>query len=449
LLLKLVNDPEIRVRYQLAFSLGEWNDRRAGVSLAKLAIRDFDHPQMRIAVMSSATRHVGDMLAAILSDRQARPPGTVLEQLVNLAVALDDRDALAKALVEITKPAEEDRLAWQFSAIAGLLDGLERRNLSLRNFFSEARPEAKEAVQKLDRAFDAARRVAMDTHAREADRLIAIRLVGRGLEGRSQETESLGELLRPQEPMTIQQAALAGLGRGSGERIANILLAGWKGYSPTLRAEVLGTLLRRQEWMLALLAAVERGEIVAGQISAAHQQKLLGHPEAAIRERAVKLFAATDSDRQKVVKQYEGVVDLAGNATNGHALYQQTCSVCHRLKGEGNETGPDLGSVADKPTAQLLEAILDPNRAVEARYFSYTAVTKSEREVSGIISVETPNSLTMKTATGAEEVILRSDLKQLTASGLSLMPEGLENNLKPQDLADVISYIKAGRKEAP
>jgi putative heme-binding domain-containing protein len=207
--------------------------------------------------------------------------------------------------------------------------------------------------------------------------------------------------------------------------------------------------LRRQEWISALLGAVERGEAAAGQIGTADQQKLLGHSQAAIRARAAKLFAATDSDRQKVVKQYEGVSDLVGDATRGHVIYQQTCSVCHRLKGEGNETGADLGSVADKPIAQLLEAILDPNRAVESRYFSYTAVTTSEREVSGIIAVETPNSITLKTATGTEDVILRSDLKQLTASGLSLMPEGLENNLKPQDLADVIAYIKAGRKETP
>jgi putative heme-binding domain-containing protein len=214
-----------------------------------------------------------------------------------------------------------------------------------------------------------------------------------------------------------------------------------------LRAQVLESLFPRQEWISELLGAVESGALAASQIGAAHQQKLLGHSQAAIRERAAKLFVETNSDRQKIVKQYESVCDLVGDAVRGHAIYQQTCAVCHRLKDEGNETGPDLGSVADKATAQLLEAILDPNRAVEARYLSYTAVTKSDHEVSGIIAVETPNSITLKTATGTEEVILRADLKQLTASGLSLMPEGLENNLKPQNLADVIACIKAGRSE--
>ena len=70
-----------------------------------------------------------------------------------------------------------------------------------------------------------------------------------------------------------------------------------------------------------------------------------------------------------------------------------------------------------------------------------TAVTQSGREISGIITAETPNSITLRGANGMEEVILRTDLKELTSSGLSLMPEGFEKIFKPQDLADLIAYI--------
>ncbi|MBI5775219.1 MAG: hypothetical protein HZA89_15965, partial [Verrucomicrobia bacterium] len=72
----------------------------------------------------------------------------------------------------------------------------------------------------------------------------------------------------------------------------------------------------------------------------------------------------------------------------------------------------------------------------------------SEREVSGIIAAETPNSLTLRAAGGVEEVVLRSELKALNASGLSLMPEGLEGVLKPQDVADLIAYIKTVRSNS-
>jgi hypothetical protein len=44
-------------------------------------------------------------------------------------------------------------------------------------------------------------------------------------------------------------------------------------------------------------------------------------------------------------------------------------------------------------------------------------------------------------AGGAEELISRGELKEFTSSGRSLMPEGFEAGLKPQDLADLISYV--------
>jgi putative heme-binding domain-containing protein len=90
-----------------------------------------------------------------------------------------------------------------------------------------------------------------------------------------------------------------------------------------------------------------------------------------------------------------------------------------------------------------LVAILDPNQAVEPRYLGYTAVTKAGDEFSGVLAAETPNSITLRAANGIEEVVLRDDLKELVGSGLSLMPEGFEKIFKPQDLADVISYLKS------
>src|SRR5438105_4529001 len=88
------------------------------------------------------------------------------------------------------------------------------------------------------------------------------------------------------------------------------------------------------------------------------------------------------------------------------------------------------------PNACALIAILDPNQAVEARYVNYAALTKSDREISGVITAETPTSITIRSPGGNEEVILRSDLKELTSSGLSLMPEGFEKALAPQQMAD-------------
>jgi putative heme-binding domain-containing protein len=149
-----------------------------------------------------------------------------------------------------------------------------------------------------------------------------------------------------------------------------------------------------------------------------------------------------NAERQKIVEAYSHVETLKGNPANGHALFKQICAQCHRVKDEGNAVGPDLGMMSDKPVSDFVIAILDPNRSVEVRYVNYTAALKNEREISGIIVTESANSITFKNSSGPEETILRSDIDDLRSSGLSLMPEGLENALKPQDLADVISYLR-------
>ena len=192
-----------------------------------------------------------------------------------------------------------------------------------------------------------------------------------------------------------------------------------------------------------MLAAIRSGAITAAEISPVHQQRLMRHTDTEIRGRAEKLFLAGNPDRQKVIAEYAAVSRLTADPEHGAALYRQNCAACHRLKGEGNNTGPDLGTVADKPIATLLVAILDPNQAFETKYINYTALTKSGREISGIIAAETPNSITLRNAGGTDETILRGDIKELTSSRLSLMPEGFENTLKPQDMADLIAFIRS------
>ncbi len=440
-LLKLAGDDSVRVRYQVAFTLGELPDIKAATALVKIARRDATNAQIQAAVLSSAPRHAEAMLKTLLAEKEP-PPVTLLEQL--LVLVLDNPDALAAALVEISKPRADEFATWQFEVIASLLDTLERRKLSLTKFSSGATPQLKAALQKLDLLFDRARASASKGSAS----LGALRLLGRGTNQQAQDLAILGALLRPQSPSAVQQAALAGLARGSGELVLKTLLEGWKSYSPSLRLDVVDILFRRQDWLLALLAAVERGEIPASQISTAHRQRLQSSSATVIRERAGKIFGAVNADRDKVAKSYDAVNDLVGEPVHGLAIYRANCAACHKLRGEGNEVGPDLGTVTDKTVPQLLEAIFDPNRAVESRYLSYTAVTLSDREVSGVITSETPNSISLKLQGGAEETILRAELKSLTGSGLSLMPEGLEAALQPQDVADLIAYIKGAGAQA-
>src|SRR6185295_17405396 len=93
--------------------------------------------------------------------------------------------------------------------------------------------------------------------------------------------------------------------------------------------------------------------------------------------------------------------------------------------------------------------IIDPNRAVEAKFTNYVAETKSGDVITGIITSETGAAITLISADGKPQTILRDYLKSLRSTGTSLMPENLENGYTPQDLADVIAFVRGANPQAP
>lgn len=150
----------------------------------------------------------------------------------------------------------------------------------------------------------------------------------------------------------------------------------------------------------------------------------------------------SSADRAEVIAGFAGVDRLTGDPTRGRQRFQEQCATCHRLRGEGHEVGPDLGMVATKPVDWLLTAILDPNQAVEARYRVWTVTLKSAEELSGLISAETANNIVIRMAGGVDHAVLRSDIAAMEQSKLSLMPAGFESALKPQDMADLLSWLR-------
>src|SRR5262249_42500016 len=150
------------------------------------------------------------------------------------------------------------------------------------------------------------------------------------------------------------------------------------------RTQVLDALLPREDGLKALLDAVEKKHLLPVEFDATRRQRLLTHKTTQVRDRAAKLFAdAINPDRQKVVESYRAVLTLQGDTGRGKQLFTKHCAVCHKFEGQGNEVGPDIGSVGDKSPEALLVAIFDPNRAVEARYLNYVAETKSGLTLSG------------------------------------------------------------------
>jgi putative heme-binding domain-containing protein len=194
--------------------------------------------------------------------------------------------------------------------------------------------------------------------------------------------------------------------------------------------------------MNALFDNIENGTVSANEISPANRQRLLKHPNHALQKRAEAIWNAQAGSRAEIIAKYQSATTLTGDSAKGATVFANTCATCHFLRGQGHAVGPNLAALSDKTPADFLTAILDPNAAVEPRFVAYNIETKDGRSLSGIVSAETATTLTLVQGGGGQETVLRSDIQEMRASGLSLMPEGLEQSMTAQELANLIAYLK-------
>ena len=142
-----------------------------------------------------------------------------------------------------------------------------------------------------------------------------------------------------------------------------------------------------------------------------------------------------------MIETYQAALTLSGNLEQGTAVFKKSCAACHKLGEVGHAVGPDLTALSDRSPAYMLAHVLDPNRAVEARYLSYTLITTDGRTFSGMLAGETSTSVTLLAQENKQHVVLRGEIEELAASGKSLMPEGVEKDISPQAMADLLAYL--------
>ncbi|MCA9170075.1 MAG: c-type cytochrome, partial [Planctomycetales bacterium] len=142
-------------------------------------------------------------------------------------------------------------------------------------------------------------------------------------------------------------------------------------FSTTLQA-----LLRTRAWTPALLDALASQQIPLGVIDAGSWEKLRNHPDATIAERAQQLNSAPQlAETSELMRLYRSALRDAPHMASGKQLFLKHCATCHRIDGQGVAVGPDISDMRTATLEQLLLAVLDPNRAIDAAYFRYVLVT--------------------------------------------------------------------------
>jgi putative heme-binding domain-containing protein len=287
-----------------------------------------------------------------------------------------------------------------------------------------------------------AQRIAGDARSAVTSRVQAISVIGSADYAKA--APALLPLLDPTHPAEVQSAALRMLDRFPAPELAEELIQRWPSLSPAARREALLVLLKRPDRIRAMLEAIEKGAVNPAEMSVAQQAQLRSHRDAAIRDQAEKVLGrAPVAARQSVVEAFQPALALRGGPMNGRKTFQARCISCHKLGNEGQVLGPDLATVKNAGKEKLLTNILDPNREVNSNYLSYLIETKAGESLTGLIVNESANSVTFRMAGGAESVVARANIASLQSQGKSLMPEGLEEGLSAQDMADLLEFIVA------
>ena len=149
----------------------------------------------------------------------------------------------------------------------------------------------------------------------------------------------------------------------------------------------------------------------------------------------------SDEERNKAMTALAGIT--GGNKDNGKQVFRRVCVACHKVHNEGANLGPDMSGVGKRlDSYKLVESIIDPNAQVDDKYLSTLVVTADGRSISGLLVSESPEEVVIfdgkeQKRIAVSEIDERMKLKQ------SSMPEGLAATLSPNELLDVVEFLRS------
>ncbi|MFM8251247.1 MAG: PVC-type heme-binding CxxCH protein [Planctomycetota bacterium] len=455
----MANDPDPRVRFQVALALGELDSPAKVGPLTTIAVRQPEDRWLRAAVFSSLGSEDQAFLASLLSaPRTAESAHTDLfYELGRLLGAGREPTAVVEVLRVILVREQPSEFSETAALLVGLAESLRNRGLAkdAASIWQAVLPAAAVDLAPIRAALAAQLRQALaiagDTNLvtapDQARRRVALQLLATSDFASS--GAALLNLIQPRESSELQVLAIRALGLMTHPDIAAQLLAAdrFPAYTPVVRDEVLAALLASSQHHAGLLQALEQNIIPLGAIDTLRRKTLLESRDPEIQRRARQLYQSVGgADRLKVYEELKPVVSLASDPAQGQLVFKRACAACHRLDQAGIPVGPDLFGIRNQTKEAILLHIIIPEQEITPGFAAYVVTTKDGRVLTGILAAESPTSVTLRQAQGKEDTILREDIEELVASRLSLMPQELEKNVSRQEFADLLAYLKGERK---
>ena len=337
---------------------------------------------------------------------------------------------------------------WMTAAVLKGLDRGLRQNRSktpyksLAQFLTKPPERSVEVSQQITAMLDGSTDVCVDQSVRVAERMAAVELLV--LQPGAEILKVAEQLLVPGESSELQRTTVDLLRQAGGEEGALLLLQRWSNLVPALHSEVLSLLMARTSTTTTLLESMRAGTLPSSVIAIDQRVRLLQNRDENVRKLAVEIFGGVVSaNRKEVADTYQPAISMKGSVERGAAVFEKTCSKCHKMDGKGHNVGPDISDTRRRSRDALLYDILDPNRRVDPQFSQYVVATTDGRTFNGLLVSDSGARIVLRQPEGKEQTIIRADVEEMLASSKSLMPEGVEKDVSIQQMADLLEFLKA------
>jgi putative membrane-bound dehydrogenase-like protein len=287
-------------------------------------------------------------------------------------------------------------------------------------------------------------RAAADTHRDPRQRIDAVQALA--LARLPSSVDVLLRLAITDTSAELKREVFRALASVDSEKVPATLLAQWPKLPAELRTEVIGLLSGRRGWARSLLEAMQKKELTRQDVTENDIRRILAFRDAELAKKVEQVWGKLrEQTPQKVeeqlVKFRKQLAEHPADRKAGQAVFEKNCMVCHKLRGQGHDVGPDLTGANRRDVEYLLVNILDPNRVVGKDYYSAFVADKSGRIHTGILAEDTPQRIVLKGENAKLTVIPRSDIEEFKLEEKSLMPEGLPEKMTEGEFRDLIAYL--------
>ncbi|HBE68981.1 MAG TPA: hypothetical protein DDW52_12605, partial [Planctomycetaceae bacterium] len=223
----------------------------------------------------------------------------------------------------------------------------------------------------------------------------------------------------------------------------------WARLHSELRTKAGSMLMKRSASAAMLISSLETNQITVDQLALSTISALRQYSNRELRNRAIDVLGRP-TERGVVVGEYlsrmpspSQLMSSATTLESGKLLVDQNCAVCHSPQNDRPAIGPPLENLKHWTLQQWVTAVMNPNQTVDTQYLQTIVLSKSGEVFTGVKIAESKNDITLAKSDGSRIAIPKAEISEQKTSKLSLMPEGFEDKLAPEQLATLIAYLRS------